>query len=139
MFSNAFALGQNFIEDIDIYGTEKNILEFPSFFDSSFKLDDNLLSSKDSIEYFRNLAVEYSNKNDVDNAMLYIKKYIKTTADLSFINDHLFSNISNTEKYVEFKEKHLPKFNFMAIIYFYAGFLGIFIFVILNIKKELIE
>jgi len=135
LFSSAFAFEQNFIEGIGAKVSENKLIELSSFFNPSTTLVSKVTSSMDSIGNFRNLAVAYSNKNDVDNAILYIKKYINATADLSLINDHLFSNIKNTEKYLQFKEKYLPKFNFMAIIYFYAGFLGIFIFVILNIRK----
>ena len=135
LFSSVFALEQTYIEGVSSKITESDLLEFPSFFNPSPSSVSKVTSSMDSIENFRNLAIEYSNKNDVDNTMLYIKKYVGVTADLSLINDHLFESIKNSEPYLEFKEKYLPKFNFMAIIYFYAGFLGIFIFVILNIKK----
>ena len=135
LFSSAFAFEQNFIQGVELKTYENKLLEFPSFFNSSTTLVSRGASTSDSIEVFRDLAIEYSNNNNVDSAMLYIEKYIGATADLSIINDHLFSNINSTDKYLEFKEKYLPKFNFMAIIYFYAGFLGIFIFIILNIKK----
>ncbi len=134
LFSCTFASEQNFIEGVNTKTYENNLLELPSFFNTPNSLVSGVAST-DSIAYFRNLAVEYSNNNDVDNAMLNINKYVSATADLSIINDHLFSNIKNTEKYLGFKEKYLPKFNIMAVIYFYAGFLGIFIFIILNIKK----
>jgi len=137
LFSEAFAVEQNFIEGVTPRTSDVNYSELSSFFNSSVNEEYANMHLTDSTNIYKNLAVEYSNKNDVDKAMLYIKKYVGATADLSIINDHLFVNIKETEPYLTFKEKYLPKFNFMAVLYFYAGFLGIFIFVILNIKKEI--
>lgn len=137
LFSEAFAMEQNFIEGVTPRTSGVDFSELPSFFNSSANEVYATMQLTDSIGMFKELAVEYSNKNDVENAMLYIKKYVGATADLSFVNDHLFTTIKDAEPYLTFKEKYLPKFNFMAVLYFYAGFLGIFIFVILNIKKEI--
>lgn len=128
-------MGQNFIEGVNLETSDNNSSKVWSFFNSSLTKDNIDIQLTDSIFKFKELAVEHANNYEVDKAMLYIKKYVGATADLSLVNDHLFKNIKNTKPYLAFKEKYLPKFNFMAVLYFYAGFLGLFIFVILNIKK----
>ena len=91
-------------------------------------------SLKTIIEY-RNLARIYSDSLQADKAINYAEKYIRTTADLSIINDHFFSKISQTDIYLNFKSNYKPKFNTLPLFYLFAALLGLFIFVILNLKK----
>jgi AraC-like DNA-binding protein len=90
----------------------------------------------DSILYYRNLAITYANKQDANNAVINIKKYLEATGEVSFINDHVFYNIKDTPEYLTLKQKYSPKFNLMSLLYIYAGLLGLFIFVILNVKRN---
>jgi AraC-like DNA-binding protein len=91
-------------------------------------------SLKTIIEY-RNLARIYSDSLQADKAINYAEKYIRTTSDLSIINDHFFSKISQTDIYLNFKSNYKPKFNTLPLFYLFAALLGLFIFVILNLKK----
>lgn len=88
----------------------------------------------DSIQAFKNLAIRYANDNNPDTAIIYISKYLSATGDMSLLNDHLFSTIINSENYIEFKNQYTAKFSFVSILYFFAGFLGLFMFFLLNIK-----
>jgi len=63
-------------------------------------------------------------------------EYVNATGDFSFINDHVFSNISNTVEYLEVKKRFDSEFSVLGILYLFAGFLGFFIFMILSFKRD---
>ena len=88
----------------------------------------------DSTQIFINLAVSYAKERNAEKAILFAIKYIGVTGDMSIINDYLFKDIKDTSQYNEFKNKYIPKFNVLALLYIYAGFIGIFLFFIINVK-----
>lgn len=92
--------------------------------------------TQDSILHYRESAISFADKKDATNAIKYIKKYIAATAEISFINDHLFYEIKDYSVYKELKEKYSPKYSTVALFYMYAGLLGLFLFVILNIRRQ---
>lgn len=91
--------------------------------------------SIDSIQQFKNLAKQYADSSNAGEAMYYASKYIRSTQDLSIINDHFFSKINQTDSYLNFKSRYKPEFKFLSLFYVFAGLLGLFIFVLLNLKK----
>ncbi|MBT8272747.1 MAG: AraC family transcriptional regulator [Bacteroidia bacterium] len=93
------------------------------------------LKTTDSIQEFRRLAKVYADSLNAEQAITYAKRYIRATSDLSIINDHYFSNIEHTNLYLNFKANYKPQFNFLSIFYLFAGFIGLFIFVVLNLKR----
>lgn len=101
-----------------------------SNFDSTISQD-----SLDVITEYRNLARTYADSSQADLAINYAEKYIRSTKDLSIINDHFFSNINQTDIYLNFKSNYKPKFDTLPLLYLFASLLGLFIFVMLNLKK----
>lgn len=98
----------------------------------------NVEVSQDSmkvISEYRNLARVYADSLQADKAINYAEQYIRATSDLSIINDHFFSQISQTDIYLNFKSNYKPKFDALPLFYLFASLLGLFIFVILNLKK----
>jgi AraC-like DNA-binding protein len=98
----------------------------------------NFEVSQDSLDIiieFRNLARIYADRLQADKAINYAEKYIRATSDLSIINDHFFSKISQTDIYLNFKSNYKPKFETLPLFYLFASLIGLFIFVILNLKK----
>ena len=91
--------------------------------------------SKDSIQVFKTLAKFYADSLQAGKAVDYTVKYISATQDLTIINDHFFSKINQTSVYLNFKSRYKPEFNFLSLFYLFSGFLGLFIVVILNLKK----
>lgn len=91
--------------------------------------------SLDSIPEYKSLALEFSDKSQPKEAVVYIKKYIGATGEMSFLNDYLFSTIKNSKEYLELKEKYLPKIGLLEVFYFSMGLLGVFSFVFFNLKK----
>ena len=98
----------------------------------------NFEVSQDSLDIiieFRNLARIYADRLQADKAINYAEKYIRATSDLSIINDHFFSKISQTDIYLNFKSNYKPKVETLPLFYLFASLIGLFIFVILNLKK----
>jgi hypothetical protein len=91
--------------------------------------------SADSIQEFKRLAKQYADSSQASEAVKYAAKYIRSTQDLTIINDHFFSKINQTDSYLNFKSQYKPEFKFLSLFYVFAGLLGLFIFVLLNLKK----
>ncbi|WP_138432941.1 helix-turn-helix domain-containing protein [Winogradskyella algicola] len=98
------------------------------------KINETLLSNNtnDSIAVTKTLAILYSENNNADKASKHLKKYIKDTQDLSIINDHVFSDIKDTESYSQLNKAYKPNFNFLAVIHALT-----FIVIILFAKRNL--
>lgn len=92
-------------------------------------------SQEELSEEYRQLTKVYADSVNADKAVYYAEAYIRLTADLSIINDHFFYNIKDTDLYLNFKNRYGAHFNFLSLFYLFAGFLGLFIVVILNLKK----
>lgn len=99
------------------------------------EVNEILHTSSDSIQAFKEHAISFAKKNEAEIASEYILKYIGATADLSILNDHLFASIKDTPSYTSIKKQYLPKVTFLSVLYVYAGFLGFYIFLILNLKR----
>ncbi len=80
--------------------------------------------------------MEFSKDNQPEKATDYILQYVSATSDLSFINDHLFENIKDSQAYMKIKDKYSTSFSFLSLLYVFAGFLGFFIFLVLNFKRD---
>lgn len=105
------------------------------FFGQTNELIQNINTQEELSEEYRQLAEVYSDSIMADEAVFNAKKYIRLTADLSIINDHFFYNIKGTDLYLNFKNRYGPHFNFLSLFYLFAGFLGLFIALMLNLKK----
>ncbi|MFT5102928.1 MAG: AraC-like DNA-binding protein [Candidatus Latescibacterota bacterium] len=96
---------------------------------------EGLIDLKETPEVYKQLALKYAATNESELAVENIINYVSVTADLSIINDHVFDNIQNSEAYVELKERYEPVFTPMSLLYLYAGFLGFYIFLVLNTRR----
>jgi len=92
--------------------------------------------SSDSIQEYRVLAIKFANNIQAKEATNYIIKYISATSDMSFLNDHLFKAIENSTEYQALKQKYSPRVGLLGLFYFCTGLLGVFVFIILNLKKS---
>lgn len=106
-----------------------------------FEIEDSdkvyaFLIQNEGVHDLKELALEHSRNNQPETAADYILEYVSATADLSFINDHLFENIKDSEAYMNIKDKYSTNFSFFSILYVFAGFLGFFIFLVLSFKKD---
>lgn len=89
----------------------------------------------DSILQFREYAKIYADSVYAERAINYAEKYIRSTKDLSIINDHFFKEIAHTDAYQNFKVRYKTNFSFLSLLYLFSGFLGLFLCIMLNLKK----
>lgn len=94
-----------------------------------------LISFQETPERYKELALQYAATNEAQLAVEQIVNYVASTADLSIINDHVFQKIQYSQEYIELKERYEPIFKPMSFLYLYAGFLGFYIFLVLNTRK----
>jgi len=118
-----------FLSIFIVHSNAVNLVLFSSANDQQIKI------AKDSVQEFRTLTKFYADSSQAATAIDYASRYIRATQDLSIINDHFFSNINQTSAYINFKERYKPEFNFLSLFYLFAGFLGLFMVVILNLKR----
>ena len=109
---------------------------YTSFSNLNVQLSNPSEVSTDSIQEYKNLALQFADKRQAKEATNYIIKYISATGDMSFLNDHLFITIEDSSEYIAFKNKFAPKMSPLGFLYFCVGMLGVFVFVILNLKKS---
>ncbi len=91
---------------------------------------------RDSIQDYKRLAIEYAQEEDSEKASLFIDKYIKASLNTHFINDEAFSSINKTEAFEEVSDKYELNFSFINLFYLFSSVIGIFIVIILNLKRK---
>lgn len=128
-FNFSFSKGYSYYRkgDLNVTSEERITIDFGNY---------NAFKNLDSIQTFRAKAIHYSRKNDSISFTKYIQKYIKASGDISILNDHFFQNMRGNISYENLKNKYQPKFNILNVIYFFAGFLGVFLFIIINSRKS---
>lgn len=91
----------------------------------------------DSSQIFRWTAIEYAQNNNAEQASIFIEKYIKSTLRVGFINNDVFDTISNSVEFIALKEKYKTNFSLINLFYLFTSLVGIFIFIVLNLKKKI--
>jgi len=90
----------------------------------------------DSSQIFRRAAIEYAQKNEAEKASIYIDKYIKSTLRVGFINNDVFNSIFNSKDFKALESKYKTNFSIINLFYLFASLIGIFIFIVLNLKNN---
>lgn len=105
------------------------------FIDTIKNINQQSNIKRDSIQEYLYLTKTHLDSMQAYEAIYYTKKYIRYTSDMSIINDYFFSEINQTDLYLNFKNRYKLRFNFLSLFYLFAGFLGLFIVFMLNLKK----
>ncbi len=92
-------------------------------------------SKEEEILRYRELAITFANDGDAVSAARYVEKYITSSLDVSFVEDEAFRELINTEAFSEVREKYCPNYSALNLFYLFSALIGLFIGVILNIKK----
>lgn len=100
--------------------------------DETFNLVTQTVSTA---EGYKALALEYAANGQARLASENIMNYMSLTGDLSILNDHLFEPIKNSESFVELKSTFIGSLSPMVMLCMYAGFLGFFIFFVINTRR----
>jgi AraC-like DNA-binding protein len=102
-----------------------------------------IISSYDSLEGIgrleindlKTLSVSHASLNEPIKATRYIEKYIKESHDFDFLENDYLKNIKATPEFKLVEEKYRTKFSFLFMVYFYVALVGIFMSIILNLRR----
>lgn len=94
--------------------------------------NDSILSTND----LKILAISYGYLDDANSASSYLERYIKKSGDIEILNNPSFDNIRQEKRFEAVHDKFGFKFNFWFIFYSYVGLVGIFLALMLNLKKN---
>ncbi len=86
----------------------------------------------DSISLFKNLAFSYAEENNAELASVYIEKYVQKSLDVKFVGNSNFDKIANSESYQDLSDKYLKNVDLWSLFCLYVGFIGVFMFTLLN-------
>ena len=87
-------------------------------------------------ELYEHEALKETKIGNARGATVYLQKYIFETGDLAILENASYENIRKSNAFISLKEKYLPKFSISAFFYLYVGLIGIFIAIILNIRRK---
>jgi AraC-like DNA-binding protein len=90
----------------------------------------------DSSQILRWTAIEYAQNNNAEQASIFIEKYINATLRVGFINNDVFDIISDSEDFIALKDKYKVNFSLINLFYLFTSLVGLFIFIVLNLKKK---
>ncbi|MDY7394427.1 AraC family transcriptional regulator [Aureibaculum sp. 2210JD6-5] len=93
---------------------------------------DSILSAED----LKILAISYSHLNNSTKASHYVEKYIKKSHDLKILDNDSFEKIFESDEYQHTIGKYRPKLNVWILFFFATGLIGVFISIVLNLRKK---
>ena len=91
---------------------------------------------KFSTEDLKNIAVSYAYLNDTQNAVNYLERYIKNAHNIDILNNSAFENINSSKEYQYVIKKYKPQLNGWILFFFATGLIGIFVAIVLNLRKK---
>lgn len=89
----------------------------------------------DSSVVYKKIALAFTKLNQPELACMYIEKYVKSSLDVGFVGHSYFNEISSSKSYQALSSKYLKKINFWALFCLYVGFIGVFMYTVLNLRK----
>lgn len=92
--------------------------------------------SVDSIAIYKELAYEHAKKNDVEEVVAYIDKYIKTSYKFNFIHDSQFAHLEHTPSFQKIVKKYQLNFTWYNLFYLFSALIGFFIAIVMNFKQN---
>jgi len=90
---------------------------------------------EDSVQKFKNLAIEYARSNDSKRASRYAEKYIQSSLETSFIEHEELKSIQDTAAFQQVAKKYKLNFSALNLFYLFSALIGIFVAVIINLRK----
>lgn len=87
-------------------------------------------------EDFKILAESYTTLDDTENAIVYLDMYIKHSYDTKILYSELFRPLERSDSFRTLKETYLPKLNAWILFFIFSGIVGIFISLMINLRKK---
>lgn len=110
-------------------------------FASSVSIDPQPLQIVDGIELDLASSLERAAINQIktgnsQEAVIAIESYILETGDFSILENSTYESLRLVPAFIELKEKYLVRFTISTFFYLYVGLIGIFIALILNVRRK---
>lgn len=87
-------------------------------------------------DVYRNESIACLNSGDRDEAVENIQNYILETGDFEILKNSAYENLYGYEPFEELRDNYTVKFDISSLLYLYVGLIGIFIAIVLNIRKK---
>ena len=87
-------------------------------------------------DVLKQVAVSYAIINNEVKASEYVVQYIQNSHDLSILNNSVFDKFKETALFQSVVKKYKPHLNGWLLFFFATGLIGIFISVVLNLRKK---
>ncbi|WP_207224192.1 helix-turn-helix domain-containing protein [Aquimarina brevivitae] len=111
-----------------------NPVEIPNDSFDAANLKANGNSIKPEVNY-KKLALYNAKLGNAEKTAYYLENYIKSNADISFINNTAFDAMQEDKSFRLLKDKYFVKVDFWSLFCLYVGFIGIFVFSVLILKQ----
>jgi len=116
---------------IDQETTERNAAIVINYYEK--KIDDNeYLSSND----YKRIGLSYGFLGKAPKAKVYLEKYIKGTYDITILDNNSLRNIKESEELKSLVISYKPTIDGWILFFFSTGLIGIFIAIVLNLRKQ---
>ncbi len=107
---------------------EKKLIQRLTFIESK----ENNLSHQD----LKTLAFGYAQLMNAEKSTAYIEKYMKQILEVKILEDPNFDKIRSTEEFQGLLNKYSLKMDGWIVFLFSCGLIGIFLFVVINLRKK---
>jgi len=98
---------------------------------------DNSKFSQDSIQMYEDMAIIAARNNDVENASIYLEKYVMYSGDNGFVDTAYFKRFDGTPEFIKLHDKYSLNFSWLNFFYLFSALIGFFIgFMLLLGKKK---
>lgn len=81
-------------------------------------------------------AIKYTKNNDPVAAVAALESYILETGDFSILENSAYESLRLDAGFIDLKDTYLVQFGISTFFYLYVGLIGIFIALILNLRRK---
>lgn len=81
-------------------------------------------------------AIAFTKSGQSQAAVAALQSYILETGDFSILENSAYESLKRYDGFVDLKEKYLVNFGIGTFFYLYVGLIGIFIALVLNLRKK---
>jgi AraC-like DNA-binding protein len=91
--------------------------------------------SEDSLQLYKERAINAAVNNDLSGAAFYVEEYVKYSAETGFVESRYFKKFAQTKAFEELRNKYAFHFDWLHFFYLFSSLTGFFIGVVLLLKK----
>lgn len=96
-------------------------------------VNDFQLNQRDN---YKRESIQYTKEGKTALAVESLRNYILVSGDFSILDGSAYESIRNNEGFVALKDKYQVDFSIISFLYLYVGLIGIFIALVLNLRRR---